>query len=81
MIPCLCWDPFEIQISTWFANARRRLKKDNKMTWSPRNKSTDKRDSVSRSSKFETDESRKGSGSSTDDEDFIHCMETDENGR
>ncbi|XP_065064668.1 iroquois-class homeodomain protein irx-2-like [Rhopilema esculentum] len=67
------------QISTWFANARRRLKKDNKMTWSPRNKSTDKRDSVSRSSKFETEESRKGSGSSTDDEDFIHCMDTDEN--
>ena len=26
------------QVSTWFANARRRLKKDNKMTWSPRNK-------------------------------------------
>ena len=25
------------QVSTWFANARRRLKKDNKMTWSPRN--------------------------------------------
>ncbi|XP_032816430.1 Iroquois homeobox protein 5a-like [Petromyzon marinus] len=23
------------QISTWFANARRRLKKDNKMTWTP----------------------------------------------
>ncbi|XP_013398871.1 iroquois-class homeodomain protein IRX-6 [Lingula anatina] len=26
------------QVSTWFANARRRLKKDNKMTWSPRNR-------------------------------------------
>ncbi|KAH9509579.1 hypothetical protein Btru_046221 [Bulinus truncatus] len=26
------------QVSTWFANARRRLKKENKMTWSPRNK-------------------------------------------
>ncbi|XP_033626859.1 iroquois-class homeodomain protein IRX-6-like [Asterias rubens] len=25
------------QVSTWFANARRRLKKDKKMTWSPRN--------------------------------------------
>ena len=24
------------QVSTWFANARRRLKKENKMTWSPR---------------------------------------------
>ncbi|XP_022242167.1 iroquois-class homeodomain protein IRX-6-like isoform X2 [Limulus polyphemus] len=26
------------QVSTWFANARRRLKKDNKMTWEPRTK-------------------------------------------
>lgn len=24
------------QVSTWFANARRRLKKENKVTWSPR---------------------------------------------
>ena len=29
------------QVSTWFANARRRLKKDNKMTWSPRNRTGD----------------------------------------
>ncbi|KAL3309750.1 hypothetical protein Ciccas_011701 [Cichlidogyrus casuarinus] len=27
------------QVSTWFANARRRLKKENKMTWIPRNRS------------------------------------------
>ncbi|XP_037084870.1 homeobox protein araucan-like [Pollicipes pollicipes] len=26
------------QVSTWFANARRRLKKENKMTWEPKNK-------------------------------------------
>ena len=26
------------QVSTWFANARRRLKKENKMTWSPKSK-------------------------------------------
>ncbi|TMW46005.1 hypothetical protein DOY81_008915 [Sarcophaga bullata] len=25
------------QVSTWFANARRRLKKENKMTWEPKN--------------------------------------------
>lgn len=31
------------QVSTWFANARRRLKKENKMTWSPRKKSGDKK--------------------------------------
>ncbi|KAF2368367.1 Homeobox KN domain [Trinorchestia longiramus] len=29
------------QVSTWFANARRRLKKENKMTWEPRNKTDD----------------------------------------
>ncbi|XP_066529597.1 iroquois-class homeodomain protein IRX-4b [Hoplias malabaricus] len=29
------------QVSTWFANARRRLKKENKMTWSPRNKTSE----------------------------------------
>nr|XP_045597780.1 homeobox protein araucan-like isoform X1 [Procambarus clarkii] len=29
------------QVSTWFANARRRLKKENKMTWEPRSKTDD----------------------------------------
>ena len=29
------------QVSTWFANARRRLTKDNKVTWSPRNRGED----------------------------------------
>lgn len=29
------------QVSTWFANARRRLKKENKMTWGARNKEDD----------------------------------------
>ncbi|XP_003741752.2 iroquois-class homeodomain protein IRX-2 [Galendromus occidentalis] len=29
------------QVSTWFANARRRLKKENKMTWSPRTRGDD----------------------------------------
>ncbi|KAL3102167.1 hypothetical protein niasHS_003576 [Heterodera schachtii] len=32
------------QVSTWFANARRRLKKENKMTWSPRNRPNDEDD-------------------------------------
>uniref|UniRef100_A0A665UMW0 Homeobox domain-containing protein n=1 Tax=Echeneis naucrates TaxID=173247 RepID=A0A665UMW0_ECHNA len=32
------------QVSTWFANARRRLKKENKMTWMPRNRSEDEED-------------------------------------
>ncbi|XP_075163635.1 homeobox protein caupolican-like [Haematobia irritans] len=29
------------QVSTWFANARRRLKKENKMTWEPKNRTED----------------------------------------
>ncbi|XP_019722111.1 Iroquois homeobox protein 6a [Hippocampus comes] len=38
------------QVSTWFANARRRLKKENKMTWSPKNKaSDDRKDDISKS--------------------------------
>ncbi|KAH9407339.1 Iroquois-class homeodomain protein IRX-5, partial [Tyrophagus putrescentiae] len=36
------------QVSTWFANARRRLKKENKMTWEPKNKSTGDNNSSSR---------------------------------
>lgn len=34
------------QVSTWFANARRRLKKENKMTWSPRNRCGEKKDGM-----------------------------------
>lgn len=36
------------QVSTWFANARRRLKKENKMTWSPRNRCGDNDDGDAR---------------------------------
>ncbi|CBY34929.1 unnamed protein product [Oikopleura dioica] len=35
------------QVSTWFANARRRLKKENKMTWVPKNRATDGEDDES----------------------------------
>ncbi|PIO54806.1 hypothetical protein TELCIR_23821, partial [Teladorsagia circumcincta] len=31
----------DYDVSTWFANARRRLKKENKMTWSPQNRRGD----------------------------------------
>ena len=37
------------QVSTWFANARRRLKKENKMTWLPKKKTGDKKDKNSNS--------------------------------
>lgn len=33
---CVSLRSFPAQVSTWFANARRRLKKENKVTWSPR---------------------------------------------
>lgn len=35
-----------MQVSTWFANARRRLKKENKMTWEPRNRPGDDDDDL-----------------------------------
>ena len=47
------------QVSTWFANARRRLKKENKMTWSPRNRCDDDDD----------DDGKDGSGSGVKDRD------------
>ncbi|KAM8861871.1 Iroquois homeobox protein 5a-like isoform 2-T2 [Synchiropus picturatus] len=34
------------QVSTWFANARRRLKKENKMTWNPRTPRSEDDDDV-----------------------------------
>ncbi|XP_017071558.1 homeobox protein araucan [Drosophila eugracilis] len=34
------------QVSTWFANARRRLKKENKMTWEPKNRTDDDDDAM-----------------------------------
>ncbi|CAG2168252.1 unnamed protein product, partial [Oppiella nova] len=47
------------QVSTWFANARRRLKKENKMTWSPRNRCDDDDDP----------DAKDGSGSGINDRD------------
>lgn len=41
------------QVSTWFANARRRLKKENKMTWEPKNKTDDDDDDDAGSSECE----------------------------
>ncbi|KAL4658742.1 iroquois-class homeodomain protein IRX-6-like [Arapaima gigas] len=40
------------QVSTWFANARRRLKKENKMTWATKNKTGEaKKEDAEKSSK------------------------------
>lgn len=47
------------QVSTWFANARRRLKKENKMTWSPRNRCGDDQSD----DKLDSDGEEEGKGS------------------
>ncbi|CAG2102183.1 unnamed protein product [Medioppia subpectinata] len=46
------------QVSTWFANARRRLKKENKMTWEPRNRCDDNDDDDILSSDEDNDNSK-----------------------
>ncbi|KAK0426415.1 hypothetical protein QR680_009695 [Steinernema hermaphroditum] len=62
------------QVSTWFANARRRLKKENKMTWSPRNRTgedddddIDITDRPSSSVSCSSDVQAKNDGSSLDE--------------
>ncbi len=45
-------------MSTWFANARRRLKKENKMTWEPKNKLDDEDVEVSDDDEREKDDDR-----------------------
>uniref|UniRef100_A0A803J5P0 Homeobox domain-containing protein n=1 Tax=Xenopus tropicalis TaxID=8364 RepID=A0A803J5P0_XENTR len=51
------------QVSTWFANARRRLKKENKMTWSPKNKAMDEK----------KDEKQEDYNSGCEDQDKTTC--------
>lgn len=55
------------QVSTWFANARRRLKKENKMTWEPKNKTDEDDDTMLSDEEKEQDDkikTNKGSLSS-----------------
>ncbi|XP_054840322.1 iroquois-class homeodomain protein IRX-2 [Eublepharis macularius] len=61
------------QVSTWFANARRRLKKENKMTWAPRNKSEDEDEELDadgglRAKDAPSDKARQGHEASAEDE-------------
>ncbi|TRY60755.1 hypothetical protein DNTS_029615 [Danionella cerebrum] len=65
------------QVSTWFANARRRLKKENKMSWAPRNKGSDEK-------KYEDEEDEDDEGghedqikSETNEDDSKACEEKD----
>jgi hypothetical protein len=58
------------QVSTWFANARRRLKKENKMTWSPRNRSEDGSEAGDNPDEADVDgEGGAGGGSGRGDDD------------
>lgn len=53
------------QVSTWFANARRRLKKENKMTWEPKNKTDDDEEAMASDNEDkekDDDEKREESG-------------------
>ncbi|KAG2465257.1 iroquois-class homeodomain protein irx-4-like isoform X2 [Polypterus senegalus] len=63
------------QVSTWFANARRRLKKENKMTWPPRNKCSEgkKYDDAE-----EEDESQEGHIKNEKEDDDIRSREEKE---
>ncbi|XP_012577187.1 PREDICTED: iroquois-class homeodomain protein IRX-2 [Condylura cristata] len=59
------------QVSTWFANARRRLKKENKMTWAPRNKSEDEDEDegdAARSKEESPEKAQDGAETSAEDE-------------
>uniref|UniRef100_A0A0A9VZE3 Homeobox protein araucan n=1 Tax=Lygus hesperus TaxID=30085 RepID=A0A0A9VZE3_LYGHE len=71
------------QVSTWFANARRRLKKENKMTWEPRNRVDDEDNNNEESSsgrksaenKDALDSKDSGTGSSEDGDRGSHRLE------
>ncbi|MEE6499675.1 hypothetical protein FKM82_003544, partial [Ascaphus truei] len=46
------------QVSTWFANARRRLKKENKMTWAPRSRTDEEGNSYGSDHEGEEEDKR-----------------------
>uniref|UniRef100_A0A8C4RA40 Iroquois homeobox 5a n=1 Tax=Eptatretus burgeri TaxID=7764 RepID=A0A8C4RA40_EPTBU len=54
------------QVSTWFANARRRLKKENKVTWAPRAKSEDEEEEETAIDLEKTDEEGEGTDKALD---------------
>ena len=55
------------QVSTWFANARRRLKKENKMTWEPKNKTDDDDDAMVSDDEKDKDDIMDGDNKSSRD--------------
>ncbi|XP_060040149.1 iroquois-class homeodomain protein IRX-2 isoform X3 [Erinaceus europaeus] len=55
-------------VSTWFANARRRLKKENKVTWAPRSKSEDEDEDDAARGKGSPGRAQEGAETSAEDE-------------
>ncbi|KAL5103950.1 Iroquois-clas homeodomain protein IRX-2 [Taenia crassiceps] len=67
------------QISTWFANARRRLKKENRMTWSPRTGATESRPRVPELVRGDSEDHSDGRSSSRFDEALENDMPSGNN--
>uniref|UniRef100_A0A1Y1LX74 Homeobox domain-containing protein n=1 Tax=Photinus pyralis TaxID=7054 RepID=A0A1Y1LX74_PHOPY len=65
------------QVSTWFANARRRLKKENKMTWEPKNKTDDDDDAMV----SDNDDKDKDDEDKRDDTDIHGRIKSERNGK
>ncbi|KAE8748263.1 iroquois [Frankliniella occidentalis] len=65
------------QVSTWFANARRRLKKENKMTWEPKNKTDDDEDAIV----SDSDDNCNGSQRDKDEQMLLHQRDADKEQR
>ncbi|KAG4066348.1 hypothetical protein HA402_000572 [Bradysia odoriphaga] len=69
------------QVSTWFANARRRLKKENKMTWEPKNKTDDDDDAMISDDEKDKDEMEDRSRDHKDSLHHVkaeHCKDEDD---
>ncbi|XP_042293715.1 iroquois-class homeodomain protein IRX-3 [Sceloporus undulatus] len=67
------------QVSTWFANARRRLKKENKMTWAPRSRTDEEEEEEGHSfgSEEEEEEKRGHEGEEEEEEEEIDLENLD----
>uniref|UniRef100_A0A8C4WIX7 Iroquois homeobox 3 n=1 Tax=Gopherus evgoodei TaxID=1825980 RepID=A0A8C4WIX7_9SAUR len=66
------------QVSTWFANARRRLKKENKMTWAPRSRTDEEGNSYGSDHEGEEDNQK---DELEEDPDLLHSdSKTDSEG-
>ena len=66
------------QVSTWFANARRRLKKENKMQWSPRNRNGEDDDKVNSDDDDDDkdlDDKERGNGLKREEDEDINIVD------